>query len=71
VHGLADPSGEPRDGQFVEPALVNERPFGDLAVCEPDGGQLVSGQTAAIEDERRCCVKPSRDLDAADFPPRC
>jgi hypothetical protein len=21
--------------------------------------------------QRRCCVKPSRDLDAADFPPRC
>jgi hypothetical protein len=21
--------------------------------------------------QRRCCIKPSRDLDAADFPPRC
>jgi AbiV family abortive infection protein len=26
---------------------------------------------AAFESAGRCCVKPSRDLDAADFPPRC
>jgi hypothetical protein len=24
-----------------------------------------------VEIARRCCIEPSRDLDAADFPPRC
>jgi hypothetical protein len=35
-----------------------------------EGGSELPGSITDEDFERRCCVKPSRDLDAADFPPR-
>jgi hypothetical protein len=81
VHGAKyqhDGSAKGRDGIgrgncFVIVGIVVTLPFLARQVCLPVLFRLHIPKTGCSKPEQargRCCVKPSRDLDAADFPPR-